>query len=87
MRDTLNHLCLEFVGMNPRAQAGCKGFASQGLTIMPMGCEDPPLGRPRYQTSEFPAKSEFPTELPTHKGPKIGRASGLGFRGSTIMPM
>ena len=25
-----------------------------------------PLGRSRYQTSEFPTSSELPTELPTH---------------------
>jgi len=28
-----------------------------------------PPGRSRYQTSEFPATSEFPTELPTHRYP------------------
>ena len=26
-----------------------------------------PLGRSRYQTSEFPTISELPTELPTHE--------------------
>jgi len=29
------------------------------------------LGRSRYQTSEFPSTSEFPTELPTHNEGKI----------------
>ena len=31
-----------------------------------------PLGRSRYQTSEFPSASEFPTESPTQKGANGG---------------
>jgi len=30
-------------------------------------CENP-IGQSRYHTSELPTTSEFPTDLPTHKG-------------------
>ena len=33
-----------------------------------------PLGRSRYQTSEIPIPSEFPTELPTHRVQPNGEA-------------
>ena len=40
-----------------------------------------PLGRSRYQTSEIPTTSKFPTELPTHRRACLALLCGGGFVG------
>ena len=76
---TLSHGCEK---LRPHAWSMCA--ASRPCVLQSRAT---PLGRSRYQTSEFPTALEIPTELPTHNalegGVILGRCilcSGLSIR-------